>query len=88
MCKDIVSTTAIRGSGRSTSGWFSIQQASVGYDHPVHAPIEHAFLLDFGNPSLGPDARVAVELDHASAQALHAALAATLRKAELAGIDE
>jgi hypothetical protein len=60
----------MRGSGKGSQGWFHVTDASVYFDHPVHAPAEHTLNLDFLNPSLGPGARVALELDTASALAL------------------
>ena len=53
----------------------------VYFDHPVHAAAEHTVNIDFLTPSLGPSARVAVELTEASARALVEALNATLASA-------
>lgn len=66
----IVEKTGIEGSGKGTSGWFSVNQVNVSYDHPFHAPYDHALSLDFVNESKGLDARVAVELSPDSAQKL------------------
>jgi hypothetical protein len=60
----------MRGSGKGGQGWFAVTDASVYFDHPVHAPAEHTLNLDFLNPALGPGARVALELDATSASAL------------------
>ena len=68
-------------SGKGADGWFTLREASVYYDHPVHAPAEHTVNVDFLNRSLGPSARVAVELDPGSARALARAL---LEAADLA----
>jgi hypothetical protein len=63
-------------SGKGPMGWFPVTEASVYYDHPVHAPADHTVNVDFINPAEGPSARVAVELAPASARALaHAILA-------------
>lgn len=70
MCTMIVEKTGIEGSGKGTSGWFSVNQVNVSYDHPFHAPYDHALSLDFVNESKGLDARVAVELSPDSAQKL------------------
>jgi hypothetical protein len=43
---------------------------------------EHAFLLDFTNYDIGPDARVGVEMDLASAKALLDRLGAAVAAAE------
>jgi hypothetical protein len=88
MCTYIVNSAPIAGSGKGAQGWFTVSQASIGFDHPVHAPLDHAFLLDFANPSLGADARVAVEMDLASAKALVAKLQATIAEAEASGVAE
>ena len=88
MCTNICVTTGIRGSGKGAAGWFSVSQANVGYDHPVHAPFEHTLLLDFVNPELGPGARVAVEMNLASGKALLAKLEAAIQEAEASGVAE
>jgi hypothetical protein len=65
----------IEGSGKGANGWFSLQSASVYFDHPVHAPAGHTLNVDFLNPQAGPAARVAVELGRESAAELaHAIL--------------
>ena len=56
----------------------------VYFDHPVHAPADHTLNVDFLNPGRGPGARVAVELDPASARALAEAILATLDAAPAA----
>ena len=88
MCTMIAQTTAIQGSGKGATGWFPISQATVGYDHATHFPAEHALLLDFMNPALGVDARVAVELTLASGRALIEQLQATIAAAERSGVAE
>jgi hypothetical protein len=70
VCTYQTETLQMRGSGKGGQGWFPVTDASVYFDHPVHAPAEHTLNLDFLNPSLGPGARVALELDTASALAL------------------
>jgi hypothetical protein len=55
-----------------------VTDASVYFDHPVHASAEHTLNLDFLNPSLGPGARVAVELNADSALALADAIRTVL----------
>jgi hypothetical protein len=81
----------VKGSGKGAGGWFALTGTNVAYDHPVHAYLEHAVLIDFVNPELGPAARVAVELSPDSALALvdaiHAALArGAIEHTELAGL--
>jgi hypothetical protein len=60
----------------------------VGFDHPFNAPFGHAVLLDFLNPQLGADSRVAVEMNVASARALIQTLQAAVDAAELSGVAE
>ena len=79
MCTWIVEKAGISGSGKGHQGWFPLTQANVYYDHPSHAQLDHAVMIDFVNEAQGPGARVAVELSPESArqlvQAIHAALA-------------
>lgn len=88
MCTCIVEHAAISGSGKGAQGWFPVSQASVGFDHPFNAPFEHAVLLDFGNPELGAAARVAVEINIASAKALVESLQSAIEQAEESGARE
>ena len=82
MCTMIMEKAAISGSGKGTNGWFSVDQAYVSYDHPFHAPVEHALNIDFVNEAQGPGARVAVELTRESAERLVGAIQAALARAE------
>ena len=88
MCTMISIQQKISGSGKAGSGWFHLSQANVGYDHATHAPVEHALLLDFVNPEMGPGARIAVELDLASSKALVEQIQAAIAEAEKAGVAE
>ncbi|HLE90032.1 MAG TPA: DUF6295 family protein, partial [Anaerolineales bacterium] len=67
MCTMIVEKVKIDGSGKGTSGWFTLEQANVSYDHPFNFPKEHALNIDFVNESQGPATRVAVELSEQAA---------------------
>jgi hypothetical protein len=58
-----------------------VTDATVYFDHPVHAPAEHTLNIDFIDPAAGPSARVAVELTAASARELVKAIQATLDSA-------
>jgi hypothetical protein len=78
MCTWIVEKAAISGSGKGPDGWFSLNRANVSYDHPYHAPLDHALLIDFVNETQGPAARVAVELSAESARDLVRAITAAL----------
>ena len=62
MCTMIAEKVKVEGSGKGTNGWFTLNQANVSYDHPFNAPYQYALNIDFVNESLGPSARVAVEL--------------------------
>ena len=78
MCTYNTEKVEITGSGKGASGWFSLTDATVYFDHPVHAMAEHTLNIDFLNPAKGPSARVAVELTAESARALAAAIEAAL----------
>jgi Family of unknown function (DUF6295) len=78
MCTYNTEKVEISGSGKGASGWFSLTDATVYFDHPVHAMAEHTLNIDFLNPAKGPSARVAVELTAESARALAAAIEAAL----------
>jgi hypothetical protein len=85
MCTMIVKQVEIEGSGKGRSGWFTVRQANVSYDHPFNAPLEHALNIDFVNEAQGPGARVAVELSQASARTLVEAILAVLAQADAGG---
>ena len=88
MCTMIALKTTVTGGGKGNEGWFPVTQANVGYDHAAYMQNEHALLLDFVNPDLGPSARVAVELDVASGKALIAQIQAAIDAAEQGGVAE
>ena len=70
MCSYITQIASITGQGSGPNGWFTLNQANVYFDHPFHAPLDHAVTVDFVNPDLGPSARVAIELSADSAERL------------------
>ncbi len=78
MCTYQTERVSVTGSGKGATGWFSLSDATVYFDHPVHAMAEHTLNIDFINPGRGPSARVAVELTAASARALAAAIETAL----------
>jgi Family of unknown function (DUF6295) len=86
MCTMIATTTAVRGMGKGSNGWFPVTRATVGYDHTTHSADEHAVLIDFTNYDLGLDARVALELDLDSGRALLTQLQSAIEQAEASGI--
>jgi hypothetical protein len=65
-------------------GW---RQIVACVDHAVHAPLTHTLNIDLLNPSLGPSARVALELTEESARALADAIN-TAAPAGLASVDQ
>lgn len=84
MCTYIIERTPLEGSAKGAQGWFTVDQANVCFDHPVHVPLDHALLIDFVDKSRGPDARVAVELSAESAEALILAIQNALESAKIA----
>ena len=90
MCTYETSNVEVTGSGkgpdpaRGPAGWFKLSRATVYFDHPVHAQAGHTLNIDFANPGIGPAARVAVELDPASARSLACAILEILDSAPAA----
>jgi hypothetical protein len=78
MCTYQTEKIEIAGSGKGAEGWFRLSDATVYFDHPVHAMAAHTLNIDFINPAKGPSARVAVELTAESARALAAAIETAL----------
>ncbi len=85
MCTMIAKQVEVEGTGKGSTGWFNVRQANVSYDHPFQAPYEYALNIDFVNETLGPEARVAVELTENSARALVDAILIALSQAEAGG---
>ncbi len=82
MCTYATIKTAIDGSAKGPgSPWFRVTDATVYFDHPVHAMAEHTLNIDFAAPAGGPSARVAVELTAAAARELMTAIQAALDSA-------
>ncbi len=78
MCTYETATLPISGSGKIAGEWVPVTDATVYFDHPVHAPETHTLNIDFRNPSRGASCRLAVELSRESAQALARAIDAML----------
>lgn len=86
MCTYQTENVQLQGSSaKGARGWFEVTAASVYFDHPVHAPAEHTLNVDLLNGRLGPDARVAVELDPSSAEALAHAILRSVAMARALG---
>ena len=70
MCTYQTAQTSLQGSAKGQAGWFRLDSASVYFDHPQHALIEHSLNVDFLGSVQGVPSRVAVELDAESARRL------------------
>ncbi len=70
MCTNITQSTSIAGSGKGPQGWYPLVKATVSYDHPFHAPLDHAINIDFLDASDGLNGRASVELSIEGARRL------------------
>ena len=70
MCTYVTETMAVTGSAKGPGGWIRVTDASVYFDHPVHAMADHTLNIDLRRPVDGPAARVGIELTAESARAL------------------
>jgi hypothetical protein len=86
MCSYIVKRAKLLGSAKGARGWMSVDTANVYFDHPFHAPLDHALNIDFVNEAAGGRERVAVELSAESARDLVAQILAALDDGEAAHI--
>ncbi len=86
MCTNIAEKTDVTGSAKGPQGWFAVDKAYVAFDHPLHAPLDHALTLDFVNEAAGVGARVAVELNADSARRLAESILAAVSEAEALGV--
>lgn len=80
MCTGIVESASVSGSGKSAKSWFALDKVHVSYDHPFHAPFEHALNLDFVSKDGEEPQRVAVEMDEESAVRLLKAITKALAR--------
>jgi uncharacterized protein DUF6295 len=82
MCTYATIHVPVTGSAKGPgSGWFTATDATVYFDHPVHAMAGHTLNIDVAAPAMGPAARVALELTADSARALVDAIQAALASA-------
>ncbi len=88
MCSYIVKRASLVGSAKGAKGWMSVDTANVYFDHPFHAPLDHALAIDFVNEAAGGRERVAVELSAESARELVAQILAALETGEAVHIIE
>jgi hypothetical protein len=82
MCSYIVEKAAMVGSAKGRPGWMRIDTAHVYYDHPFHAPLDHALAIDFVNAAEGGRERVAIEISAESARELVKKILAALESGE------
>jgi hypothetical protein len=83
MCSYIVEKARLIGSAKGANGWMRIDTANVYYDHPFHAPLDHALGIDFISEADGARERVAVELSAESARELVEKILAALVSGEI-----
>ncbi|MDP9379613.1 MAG: DUF6295 family protein [Chloroflexota bacterium] len=80
MCSYITEQRTVVGSAKGPAGWMAVDTATVYYDHPYHAPLDHSLNIDFVNAMEGAGTRVALELSAESAHALVNAILAALER--------
>ena len=83
MCTYVTATLDVAGSAKGPATWMRVTDASVYYDHPVHATADHTLNVDLRRPEDGPGARVAVELTAASARQLAETILRVLDDADI-----
>jgi Family of unknown function (DUF6295) len=82
MCTYATVQERVEGSAKGPGGaWIRVSDATVYFDHPVHAMAEHTLNIDLADPAKGPAARVAIELTADSARRLVIAIEAALESA-------
>ncbi|HET7312337.1 MAG TPA: DUF6295 family protein [Mycobacteriales bacterium] len=79
-------TLSVAGSAKGPNGWIRVTDASVYFDHPVHATADHTLNIDLRRPAEGPAARVGVELTADSARALAESILRVLDEAGPAAV--
>ena len=84
MCSYITEQLAVEGSVKGPIGWMRVDTATVYYDHPYHAPLDHTLNIDFVNAADGAPARVALELSAESARELVRSILTALAQGEAA----
>jgi len=82
VCTYATARALVDGSAKGPgSTWFHVTDATVYFDHPVHAMHEHTLNIDLADPARGPSARVALELTAESARQLVVAIQKALASA-------
>jgi Family of unknown function (DUF6295) len=74
MCTYNTEHASITGSGKGRSGWKRLTDATVYFDHPVHAQAEHTLNIDLAGAGDAAGDRIALELTAESARELVAAI--------------
>ncbi len=82
MCTYITEKAKLSGSAKGARGWMKIDTANVYFDHPFHAPLDHALNIDFVSEADGAPERVAGELSAESARELIRKIEAALASGE------
>jgi hypothetical protein len=80
MCTYNTEHAAITGSGKGRTGWMALTDATVYFDHPVHAQAEHTLNIDLTGTGEAVGNRIAVELTAESARKLVAAIERALAR--------
>ena len=88
MCSYITEKLGVVGSAKGAAGWMRVDTATVYFDHPYHAPLDHSLNIDFVNEADGAQTRVALELSAESARELVRAILAALERGEEAHAGE
>jgi hypothetical protein len=70
MCTYVTETLGVSGSAKGATGWIRVTDATVYYDHPVHALADHTLNIDLRRPADGVAARLGIELTAESARSL------------------
>ena len=78
MCSYIVEKTEVTGSAKAAGAWAPITGAVVSVDHPFHATLDHALIVDFVRQGRPMSERVALELSVESARELIACMQSAL----------
>ena len=82
MCTYATVHLPVDGSAKGPNGeWLHVTNATVYFDHPVHAMAEHTLNIDLTDPTKGPSARVAMELTAETARQLVTAIQEALASA-------
>jgi len=82
VCTYATVRTPVTGSAKGPGGsWLRVTEATVYFDHPVHAMADHTLNVDLAAPDRGPSARIGIELTAASARDLVAAINTALASA-------